>query len=138
MTITEREGFGAYGHGIRPNKVPGMPYGPNSPTLGDGKSEFGQEDHQGRTVIGTHEGVVIRATRALRPITAASHGGQDWCMRGCGPVIRLEETPISVENIKDDGNRFQSWPDNPTATPVSREETTAASNVCGLIQALLS
>ena len=74
MTITEREGFGAYGQGIRPNEVPRTPYGPDHPKLGDGKSEFDAKHHQGRTVIGTQEGVITRATRALRPITAASHG----------------------------------------------------------------
>ena len=134
MTIhKERHVFGSYAHGIQGS---GSPADDPDHKFVDGKAEFHAQHDQGRTVIGTHEGIVIRATRALRPITAASHGGQDWCMRGCGPITKPEGAPISVENIKDDGNRFYSWPENPTATPVSREETTAASNVCGLIQAL--
>ena len=73
-----------------------MPYGPDQPKLGDGKSEFDAKHHQGRTVIVTQEGVITRATRVLRPITAASHDGQDWCMRGCGPVMKPEGATMSV------------------------------------------
>ena len=86
MTITEQKVFGAYGHGTQASEeVPGMPYGPNSPTLGDGKSGFGPEDRQGRTGPEISNGAITRATRALRPPTAASHGGQ-W---GATARVRL-------------------------------------------------
>mgnify|MGYP003330193503 FL=1 len=94
MTIhKERHVFGSYAHGIQGS---GSPADDPDHKFVDGKAEFHAQHDQGRTVIGTHEGVVIRATRALRPITAASHGGQDWCMRGCGPITKPDGAPISV------------------------------------------